>query len=316
LAAAAETISAYFDIVDARRQIELLELSNEVLQDRVERSEERFSRGLIESFELYQLRQDLRATQVSLVQLETSLGGLRARLALLLGTYPDELTDVLTGDLQPRLVFEDVPAGLPVALLEQRPDVAAEAARLEAARLRIGARRAERYPSITLSAGLGTQGGGPDAVFDIGNNWAASLASSIVAPIFDAGRISANIRSARAVYDQRAAAYARAVLGAYGEVQSALGNYEQERRRYLLIIDQRRTAQASLDLQRRRFAAGVGEYTSYLDALRTLYQVEASLSSAARDTALARLGVHRTLGGDWAPVVTEPAQVEDNGDTP
>ncbi len=307
LSSAAETISAYFDIVDARRQIELAKLTSEVLEDRVGRSEERFSRGLIESFELYQVRQDLRATQVSLVQLETSLGGLRARLALLLGVYPDELTETLSGELQPRLVFEDVPSGLPIELLEQRPDVAAAAVRMEAARLRIGARRAERFPTINLSGSIGTQGGSPGAVFDIGNNWASSLASSIVAPIFDAGRISANIRSARAVYDQRAAAYAREVLGAYGEVQSAIGNYSQERLRYRLVIAQRQNAQASLDLQRRRFAAGVGEYTTYLDALRTLYQVEGSLSSAARDTALARLGVHRALGGDWASDMPEQA---------
>ncbi len=300
LSAAAETISAYFDFVDARRQIELTRRTAEVLEDRAQRSEERFSRGLIESFELYQVQQDLRATQASIPQLESGLVTAQGRLALLVGRYPEQLTETLAGDLRPRLVFEDVPTGLPIELLSQRPDVAAAAARLEAERLRIGARRAERFPTISLTGSFGTQGGTPDAILDVGNNWAASLASSITAPIFNAGRISANIRSARALYDQRAAAYARTVLTAYSEVQSAVIDYELERRRYRLIADQLRTASASFELQRQRFAAGVGSYTAYLDALRTVYQVEGNLSSAARSTALARLGVHRALAGDWA----------------
>lgn len=307
LSTAAETISAYFDIVDSRRQIELTQLTSEVLQDRALRSEERFSRGLIESFELYQVQQDLRSTQASLPQLESALISSQARLALLLALYPGQVREELDTTLQPRLVFDPVPAGLPIDLLTQRPDVAASWARLEAARLRIGARRAERFPSITFSGSLGTQGGDPSAALDFGSNWATSLAASIVAPIFDAGRISANIRSARATYDQQAAAYARTVLGAFGEVESAIVDYDQQRRRYRLINSQLSTARASLDNQSRRYAAGVGEYTAYLDALRTLYQVEGSLSSAARATALARLGVHRALGGDWA----NDAKVED-----
>ena len=63
---------------------------------------------------------------------------------------------------------------------------------------------------------------------------------------------------------------------------------------------QREEARFSADLQARRFEAGVGDYVSYLDALRALYQVESALSSAGRTVAISRLGIHRALGGDWA----------------
>ncbi|MEM6475382.1 MAG: TolC family protein [Pseudomonadota bacterium] len=308
LGAAAETISAYFDMVDTTRQIELQSLTAYVLEERTVRSEERFERGLTESLELYQLRQELRSTQAALPQLESALVAAKTRLALLLGLYPQQLEQQLGERLQPRLVFESVPAGLPMDLLEQRPDVAAAWARLEAARFRIGARKAERYPQLTLNGSLGTQGGDPLAGLDFVNNWASSLAASILAPIIDGGRISANISSARAVYDQQGAAYARTVLTAFGEVESAIADYDEQRRRYRLITAQLASARASLDLQRRRFEAGVGEFTAYLDALRTVYVVEGSLSSSARDTALARLGVHRALGGDWVP--------DNTGETP
>lgn len=306
LSAAAETISAYFDLVDGRRQLVLAEQVTGVLVDRAALTEDRYARGLAESFEVYQIRQELRASEASLPQLKSALASYRARLALLLGTYPEQLDQRLSGPLRPRLVFEPVPAGLPVDLLDQRPDVAAAFARLDAARLRIGARKAERFPRLSLTSSLGTQASSPENVFNIASNWTSALAASVVAPIFDAGRISANIRSARAVYDQRAASYAAAVLGAYAEVDRAIADYDEQRRRYLLLQSQLDEAESSLALQRQRFASGVGSYSGYLDALRAFHQTEANLSSAARATALARLGIHRALGGDWIANGSEP----------
>lgn len=317
LAAAAETIAAYFDIVDGRRQIELTLLSADVLEDRVARTEERYRRGLVQSFELYQVRQDLRDVQASLPLRESALDAVEGRLALLLRDFPENLRERLGKPLQPRLVFETVPTGLPQDLLAQRPDVAAAWQRLEAARYDIGARRAERFPALRLNASAGSQAGAPGQAFNIANNWALSLASNIVAPIFNAGRISAQIASSRATYDERAAAYVRAVLGSYREVSSAIEDYEEKRQRYRLILSQLSDAQSSMQLQARRFRSGVGTYIAYLDAMRAENQVRANLSSAGRDVALARLGVHRALGGDWvgetdiAPNETAPIKMVD-----
>lgn len=310
LAAAAQAISTYFEIVDGRRQIELTLLTTDVLADRVARTEDRYRSGLAESFELYQVRQDLRTSQASLPLRETALTAAQGRLAVLLRDYPEQLQAKLAGPLRPRLVFEPVPAGLPAELLAQRPDVSAAWQRFEAARLRIGARRAERFPAIRLNGSIGGQGGDPGAALDLGSNWALSLASSIVAPIFDAGRISAQVKAARASYDASAAAYARAVLNAYREANVAIEDYEEQRQRYGLIRSQLADAEATLDLQARRYRSGVGSYVAYLDALRATYQLQSGLSAAARDVALARLGVHRALGGDWNPAAVEEEDVE------
>lgn len=299
LATAAEVISAYFDIVDARFQIATTLQSVDVLSERADRTEERYLRGLAQSFELYQVREQLRSLEASLPQREVALSNAEGRLAVLLAEYPEALSASLDRPLLPQLVFDSVPAGLPADLLAQRPDVAASWQRLEAARLRIGARRAERFPALRLSASTGTQGANPGDAFDIGQNWLLSLASNLVAPIFDGGRISANVAAARATYEEAAAAYGNAVLGAYREATVAIDAYEEQRQRYRLITAQAEEARATLDLQARRYSSGVGDYTGYLDALRSYLQVESSLSAAGRDVALARLGVHRALGGDW-----------------
>jgi NodT family efflux transporter outer membrane factor (OMF) lipoprotein len=299
LAAAAETIQTYFDVVDLRRQIDLNLATVETLRDRVRRTEERYQRGLSESFELYQVRQDLRAAEAALPQRESALANAEGRLALLTRRYPGQLDAVLAAPLQPQLVFEPVPAGLPAELLSQRPDVAAGWIRLQAARERIGARRAERFPRLALTANPGTQGGDINGALNFDDNWSLSLAANLTAPIFDAGRISANIAAARAAYDEQAATYAAAVLGAFREVDAAIEDYEERRQRYRLILSQLREAESTETLQGRRFQAGVGNYVGFLDARRARLQVEASLSTAARDVAVARLGVHRALGGDW-----------------
>ncbi|QLC25388.1 TolC family protein [Parasphingopyxis algicola] len=321
LGALAETISTYFEVVDLRAQIALAVATIDILQDRVENTERRYDRGLVSSFELYQLRQDYRNTQAALPQRESQLTDAEGRLAVLLGRYAGTLRAELGDRLAPQLVFDPIPTGLPADLLIQRPDVAAAAQRFEAARFRVGARRAELFPSLSLSSTLGTQSDSPSGVFDILDNWVLNLGASLTAPLFQGGRIRANIDVAEARYAQQTASYARTVLTAYREVTAALEDYEEQRQRYALLFAQLQEAEASANLQAERYAAGVSAFTDYLDALRNLYQVRSSLSGAGRDVALARLAVHRGLGGGWTetaatpdiPLVDRPTDGETDG---
>lgn len=306
LAVLAESITSYFDIVDARHQIALTTRIIDVLGDRVEQSENRYSRGLITSFELYQVRQDFRNVQASLPQRESQLAATEGQLAVLVGRYSNNMDELIGKNLTPKLIFEPVPSGLPIDLLAQRPDVFAESQRLESARYNLGARRAERFPSLSLSASTGSQAGEPSGVFDIFDNWVLNLGAGLTAPLFQGGRIRANIEVADAEYAQQTAVYARTVLTAYQEVTTAIERYEEERQRYRFLFSQLDEAMAAAGLQSRRFANGVGSYVDYLDALRAQYQVQSSLSSAGRDVALARLGVHRALGGSWDNVPRAP----------
>lgn len=306
LAVLAETITSYFDIVDTRHQIALTTQNIDVLGDRVEQTEDRYRRGLVTSFELYQVRQDFRNVQASLPQREAQLAATEGQLAVLVGRYSNNMDELLGKDLTPKLIFEPVPTGLPIDLLVQRPDVFAQSQRLESARYNLGAKRAERFPSLSLSAGTGSQAGTPSGVFDIFDNWVLNLGAGLTAPLFQGGRITANIEIADAQYAQQTAVYARTVLTAYQEVGAAIERYEEERQRYRFLFSQLDEAKATSELQSRRFANGVGSYVDYLDALRAQYQVQSSLSSAGRDVALARLGIHRAVGGSWDDVPQDP----------
>lgn len=309
LAILAETYTAYFDIVDTRYQIALATRIIDVLDDRLQRTEDRYNRGLASSFELYQLRQEFRNVQAGLPQRESRLAALEGQLAVLTGRYSNTIQSLLAGEMKPRLIFDPVPSGLPIDLLAQRPDVYAAGLRLEAARFRVKARKAERFPALSLTANVGTQADNVPGIFDVFDNWVLNLGASLTAPIFQGGRIKANIELADAQYAEQAAAYARTVLTAYQEVGAAMEQYEEERQRYRFLYSQLQESEAAANLQSRRFARGVGSYTDFLDALRTRFQVQASLSTSGRDVAMARLAVHRALGGSWdAPVASTPGQ--------
>ena len=300
-----ETISTYFQIADLRARVGLTRETAEVLEEREALTVTRYDRGLVSSLELYQVRLDLRTAQASLPQIETQLADAEGRMAVLLGLYAGRIDGLLGDVLDPVHVTKPIDTGIPADLLLQRPDVRAAAERMEAARFRVGARKAQLLPTLTLSGTAGRQSNDVGGLFDA-DQWFTNLIAGITAPIFQGGRLRNNVKLAEAQYTQFAAAFGRTVLTAVYEVETSLRRYEEERRRYGLLTSQQEEAQASADLQSRRYAAGVAGYTDYLDALRTLLGVESTLSAAGTDLALARLGVHRALGGGWTEGDAQP----------
>ena len=301
----AESITAYFQIVDLRTRVSLSRETVDILGERARLTETRYDRGLVTSFELYQVRQDLRTTQSALPQLETQLTEAEGRLAALLGRYRQNLEALLPDSLSPTLPVSAIPPGIPADLLLQRPDVRAAFERMEGARYRIGARRADLLPSLSFSGSIGLQSSEADGLFNV-DQWFRNLVANITAPIFQGGRLRANLSGAHGQFQQLAAAYGRSVVTAVHEVEGALSRLQNETRRFDFLTSQRADAQASVDLQAQRYASGVAGYTDYLDALRTLLNVESTLAGAGRDLALARLAVHRSLGGAWTEEMDMP----------
>ena len=125
--------------------------------------------------------------------------------------------------------------------------------------------------------------------------------ASLTAPLFSGGRLKAEQEAAEARYEQEATRYARSVLTAFQEVDAALAEFDAQRERTLVVDEQLIAAQDEADAQLERVEQGVGEYVGYLDALRTLLNVQDTRASSQRALATARLNVHRALGGSWLP---------------
>ena len=296
----ATAIATYFEIADLRRQVSLAEELVEVLGEREAMAEERYESGLASSLELRALRIDVRSAQAGLPQLRTMLVQAEGRLAVLLGGYRDDLLALLPAATQPTVTADPVAAGLPATLLYQRPDVRAAGQRLDAARFAIGARRAEQLPNLSLAGTIGLQSSDTDGLLDV-DQWFRNLVGNLTAPIFQGGRIRKNIALAEARFSEAAAAFGRTVVTAVHEVEGALAALTEEGRRHSLLGSRREEAMASANLLRERYLGGIASYGDYLDSRRALLGVEAAFAASTRDLALARLAVHRALGGDWVP---------------
>ncbi len=293
-----ETIAAYFDVVDLRRRIALARETSGVLREREELAELRYARGLAASLSLQRVRQDSRATEAGVPQLESRLAAAESRLAILLGGHRRDLAAILPDELRPAPAGAPVPAGVPADLLRQRPDVQAAWSRLEAAGHEVEARRAALLPRLSLAGTIGLQAVEAGDLFDV-KQWFGNLMGNLLHPVFDAGRLKGEQALAEARFDELAAGFGRTVVTAVNEVEAALAALRHERRRYELLAARRGDAESTMETRAERYASGLGGYADYLDASRTVLDVESALAGAERNLNLARLRVHRALGGAW-----------------
>ena len=269
-----------------------------ILRELERQQASRYDRGLVDARALYAARRNLHAAEAELPPIEAARADAEGRLWVLLGGYRDDLAGILPDALAPGPALGAVPAGVPADLLVQRPDISAARQRMEASRYMVGARRAELLPSLSLSGTIGLQGTDTGEWFDP-DQWFQNLTVNLLAPAFQGTRLQSNLALAEARLDEAAAAYGRAVVTAVNEVEAALTGWHGSRRRHALIASLAEEARTEAVLQERRYVAGVTDYTNYLVASRTLVSANSALATAERDLGLARLALHRALGGAW-----------------
>jgi len=293
-----ETISTYARIASLQRQVRLGRRSIDVLEQRLAITEDRYSRGIASSFQVFTVRQNLQVTRADQPELESQLYDAQSRLGTLLGRFAGEQRALLPDSMATPLDLSPVPAGLPSDLLMQRPDVRAEARRLEAARQEIGAARAELFPTLSLTTQGGTQSSDLADLADP-NQAFATFVGQLTAPLFQGGQLRANVSAAEARYRQQAATYQQTLLTAYEEVKASLVAYNEQRRRRRDVQRQVDAAEDAFQTQRDRYERGIGDVLALLDAERTLIQARARLARVRLSVVNARLALHRALGGTW-----------------
>ena len=307
----AEAIAAYFDILHLQRQLEVaadqVALSRE--QERVAAA--RYHRGLAPAAELSERRRALEAAEAATPRLSARLAAARSALATLVGRPLTDIEPVGATDL-PAGGAAPVPAAVPAERLLQRPDVRAAGHRLEAAGHLVEARRAALMPRLSLAGSIGLQSTELDGVFDA-RQWFANLASNLFRPVFDGGRLRSDVELAEARFDELAAGYGHSVLRAVNDVEAALAAFEEGRHLLDSARAQHELADGFLDLRSGRYAAGIGRYEEVLAARLALLQAKSELVESERALALARLAIHRALGGGWEETASATSRDEAPG---
>lgn len=220
-------------------------------------------------------------------------------LALLLGQAPADL-DVAVAALATHV--PSIPPGLPSALLERRPDIAAAQRRMIAANARIGVARAAFYPILNLTAEAGFSADTAGDLFKwASRTWALGpLAGALIAaPLFDGGRNKANLARAAAELDAEIATYRQTVLNAFREVEDQLVALRTLGEQSTAAAAASQAAGHALELANARFQSGATGYLDVLEARRTLIGVRRQQKQLDGARATSAVGLVKALGGGW-----------------
>jgi NodT family efflux transporter outer membrane factor (OMF) lipoprotein len=286
-AAVAET---YFDAVENRNQLMLLEQQIDVDMDLLELTRLRFDAGLTASVDVLQQSSQLAETESLVPPFEAALRVSENRLDVLSGQAPDAESRVTDDD---RFVeLKNLPfVGVPSDLLLNRPDLRSIQNELIAADAQIGRAIAERLPRIMLDGTLlyedGPDFSGPSAL----------IMGSLVQPLLDWGRRKAEVERSKALYVQRLAEFSQTYLEAIENVENALYQ-ERKQREFLERLERRRMFLArTVEETKDRYANGLTDFLPVLGAIKELQRIERIIVSQQRELLGFRIQLHRALGG-------------------
>lgn len=259
--------------------------------------EKRYSLGAVSGLDVEQIRTQVQSARVDVARYEGQIATDINALTLLVGApvepalFPDKPDDPIAGFVVP-------PPGLPSETLLRRPDIQAAEFRLQAATANIRIARAAFFPSITLTGSVGLASTELSELFG-GNSLLWSFMPKLTVPIFQAGRLEANLASTVADRDIALAQYEKSIQTGFREVADALTAASTLVRQYEAQTALVEAATRAESLSRLRYQAGRDSYLGLLDAQRTLYAAQQGLLATYLAAQINRVTLYKVLGGGW-----------------
>ena len=295
----------YYALRSLDAQAQILEQTVLAYREQVRLVSVQLRTGLVSPIVVAQAQAQLQTTVAQQRDVLRARADLEHALAILCGRPAPSFAVAVNplGEVSPPAV----PPGLPAQLLARRPDVAEAEQNLAAANAQIGVATAEFYPRFTLTSSAGFESANIASLF----TWQSRVASilpSVSIPIFQGGRLRANLDATKARHRQAVAAYTNQILLAYGDVEDALTDLRA-------LTDEvgslREAVGASQDYQRfaqAQFKYGLVDYLIVIDAERTLLANQLSLAQAVNLQMGASIQLIKALGGGWNPTENGPRQ--------
>ena len=295
----------YYTLRSLDAQAQILEQTVVAYREQVRFVSVQLRTGLVSPIVVAQAQAQLQTTLAQQRDILRARAVLEHALAILCGRPAPSFAVAVNplGEVSPPVV----PPGLPAQLLARRPDVAEAEQNLVAANAQIGVATAEFYPRFTLTSSAGFQSADISTVF----TWQSRVASilpSVSIPIFEGGRLRANLDATEARYRQAVAAYTNQILIAYGDVEDALTDLHALTD---IVGSLREAVSASQDYLRfaqAQFKYGLVDYLIVIDAERTLLANQLSLAQAVNLQMGASIQLIKALGGGWNPTENGPPQ--------
>jgi NodT family efflux transporter outer membrane factor (OMF) lipoprotein len=289
---AAEVADTWYQLTEEQAQLELLDRQLVALEQVLELVTLRFRRGQVGAADVLRQRQLVEANRGERALAEARAEVVEHRLAILLGLDPTERV------VEPITILAALPplpaTGVPLALLQRRPDLRSAWLRVRAADQRTAAALADRFPRLGLTARIGSEGGQGANLL---STWLIDLAANLTGPVFDGGFRQAEAQLSGAEAAEALNLYGQAILVAVGEVEDALSREAHQQDFVRRLENQLVMAEQVGELVRDRYLRGNLDYLRVLDALLNRQSLERNHLTARRQLLQNRIDLYRALAG-------------------
>ncbi len=288
----------YIDLRGFQRRLAVARANLKAQQDTSELTRIRFQAGLTSDLEVAQAEAQANTTAAQIPTLDASTKQAAYSLDLLLGLAPGALWNELSNETAIPVLPPEVLVGLPSDLLRRRPDIRFAERQLAASTAQIGSAMADLFPKFSLTGLAGLQSISASDWFT-GRSRYWSIGPTISWPIFDAGRIRANIEIRNAQQEQALNQYEKTVLAALGDVEKSLVNYSREQARQRSLTDAVAANRRAVEMANELYVRGLNDFLNVLDTQRSLYAAENDLAQSEATMAANLVALYKALGGGW-----------------
>jgi len=302
----AEVARNYFEVRSFQIRLAIARSNLESQTETLQLTEFRSQAGLVSAQDVEQAKSIREQTLAQLPSLESSLASSMHSLDILLGKIPGSLQTRLSSEAKLPEMPSQIAVGIPADTLRQRPDIRVAERKLAAETARVGVATAALYPSLKLSGSVGIEAL-TQASMGNGLGFFYSLLAGVTAPIFQGGRLRAQLEAQDAIREQALLHYEQAVLLALREVEDVLVALVRNRERAEALERAVEAAKNASLLARQRYSAGVIDFQPVVDTERSVLSLEDSLASTRAEGVFALIRLYKALGGGWFPE-TEPPQ--------
>jgi NodT family efflux transporter outer membrane factor (OMF) lipoprotein len=301
----AEVAAAYITLRGTQAQLDALERNVKTRQETTEITRWKQESGMSDMLEVQQATSTLEQARAAIPSLKKTISETKNQLAVLCGQSPGQLDTLLARKRPLPRVPATMATGIPAEALNNRPDVRAAVDGVLAAYHRKTVAELERLPTITLSGSIGLEALRTGTVFSpeaAARTLAGNLMAGLAQPLFEGGRITANIRISESQAKQLVYAYETTVLKALSEVENALVAIRRLSERLDVLKKADASASEATELATCQYQAGEVDLLTVLDVQRTQLAVEESRTIAEADRLKAYVQLYKSLGGGWNPL--------------
>ncbi len=305
---ASEIALSYIDLRTAQNRLEITRRNIGAQERTTLLTSDRFQAGLSSELDSVRAQAQLSATKSQIPMLETQTQTSMHRLAVLLAVAPGTLKEELGTPAPLPVPPAMVPVGIPSDVLRRRPDIRQAERQLAASTARVGQAMADQFPKFTLTGGIGGQSGTLGGLLDSGNLlW--SVGPGISVPIFQGGRIRANIEGQNARQEQAALFYEQSILIALADVENGLVSFANEQVRGKSLQESAASNEKAVELANERYQRGIEGFLSVLVAQLSMYSLQDQLVESQSMVLTDLVSLYKALGGGWETNAPEPSAV-------